>query len=170
MLVLLKAGAALSLLLMISIQFVYAGGPRYDSPEDSTLEGGQCWVDGYDAGFAGKYDQDRADECLEKAGDEYNWSWKSGCKDAGYMPDECADFKNNPVNLNHATLEEENRRTCYDDGYEDGEKGQAGSFDKERNFRCGEFGSTYENGFMAGCQIKDSRDVCKTVVEVERSF
>lgn len=87
------------------------------------------------------------------------------------MPDECADFRNNSTNnINHAALEEVNRRTCYDDGYEDGEKAQAGSFDRERNFRCGEFGSTYENGFMDGCQIKDSKNVCEIVVEVERSF
>lgn len=113
----------LALLVSIPIQFAYAGGPRYDSPDDTTLEGGQCWVDGYDAGFAGKYDEDRADECTEKGDDLYNSSWPHGCDDAGYMPDECADFRNNPTNnVNHAALEEVNRRTCYDDGYEDGEK------------------------------------------------
>lgn len=65
----------LALLVSIPIQFAYAGGPRYDSPDDTTLEGGQCWVDGYDAGFAGKYDEDRADECTEKGDDLYNSSW-----------------------------------------------------------------------------------------------
>ena len=34
--------------------------------DDSTNEGADCWVDGYDAGFAGKYDKDRADECANE--------------------------------------------------------------------------------------------------------
>jgi hypothetical protein len=30
-------------------------------------------------------------------------------------------FINNPVNLEHESLQEENRRQCYDDGFKDGE-------------------------------------------------
>ena len=29
----------------------------------------------------------------------YNSSWGYACKDAGYMPDECEGFKNNPVDI-----------------------------------------------------------------------
>ena len=46
-----------------------------------------------------------------------------------------------------------------DDGYKDGE--QEEKFDSERGYRCGEFGDPYEDGFMDGCQLKDSRDVCE---------
>ena len=117
----------------------FAGGPRLDSPDGATKEGADCWVDGYDAGFAGKYDKDRANECEKIGDDNYNASWKSGCKDAGYMLDECASFKDNPVDVeNPKSLEEENRRICYDDGYEAGEKNV---YDREREFRCSEFAS-----------------------------
>jgi hypothetical protein len=33
------------------------------------------------------------------ADDEYNSAWKYGCKDAGYMPNECQYFKNHPDDL-----------------------------------------------------------------------
>ena len=50
----------------------FAGGPRLDSSDGGTAEDAQCWVDGYDAGFAGKYDKGRADECINEEYDEYN--------------------------------------------------------------------------------------------------
>jgi len=40
--------------------------------------------DGCDAGFAGKYDKDRAQEYKDIPGDQYNASWGYGCKGAGY--------------------------------------------------------------------------------------
>ncbi len=43
------------------------------------------------------------------------------CKNAGYMSDVCDDFKNSPVDLEHTSLQEENRGNCNDDGFEDGE-------------------------------------------------
>ena len=86
-----------------AISNVYAGGPRLDYPSDSTSEGADCWVDGYDAGFAGKYDKARADRCAQE-NDEYNRSWGYACRDAGYMPDQCEGFKNNPSNLQHAQV------------------------------------------------------------------
>ena len=85
---------------------VYASGPRLDWPEDSTDEGKDCWVEGYDAGFAGKYDKARADRCAQE-NDEYNRSWGYACRDGGYMPDECESFKNNPSNLQHQLLQRE---------------------------------------------------------------
>jgi hypothetical protein len=47
------------MILTMSTASVFAGGPRLDYPEDATEEGADCWVDGYDAGFAGKYDKNR---------------------------------------------------------------------------------------------------------------
>ena len=67
-----------------SIAAAFAGGPRLDYPDDSTNEGADCWVDGYDAGFAGKYDKDRADECANEGDDEYNSSWNYNCKDGAH--------------------------------------------------------------------------------------
>lgn len=58
-----EAPAALVITLAIPTSIVSAGGPKLDWPEDSTSEGKDCWVDGYDAGFAVKYDKDRADRC-----------------------------------------------------------------------------------------------------------
>jgi len=39
-------------ILLLTVQNVYAGGPRHDSPEETIREGGNCYVDGYDAGVA----------------------------------------------------------------------------------------------------------------------
>lgn len=141
----------------------YAGGPRLDYPDDATEEGASCWVNGYDAGFAGKYDKNRADECKENGEDNYNGSWSYACKDAGYMIDECESFKNSPVDtVNPNSLEEENRRTCYDDGYEDGKNS---AYDNEREFRCSEFGSPYREGFMAACQFGNTYNFCNSLTE-----
>ena len=56
---------------------VYATGIRYDWPDDATGEEADCHVDGYDSGFAGKYDKDRAKECIEHD-DYYNKLWAHG--------------------------------------------------------------------------------------------
>ena len=56
----------------------------------------ECWVDGYDAGFAGVYDKDRANECNNILGDQYNRSWPYGCIDSGLTEGECNDIKNDP--------------------------------------------------------------------------
>lgn len=139
---------------------VYAGGPRLDYPDNATKEGSDCWINGYDAGFAGKYDKNRADECKVNGEDNYNGSWGYACKDAGYMIDECESFKNNPVDtVNPNSLEEENRRTCYDDGYEDG---GTDAYDRERESRCSEFGDPYNDGFMAACQFGNTFESCNS--------
>jgi hypothetical protein len=127
---------------------VYAGGPRLDSPDGSTKEGANCWVDGYDAGFAGKYDKDRADGCLEKENDEYNYAWIYGCDDAGYLPSECDDFRNNPVQFASYRLPHENTIWCWSSGYWDG---LTPAFDRDKDIGCREYGSLYDNGFMEGC-------------------
>jgi hypothetical protein len=47
------------LVVLTTTTSAYAGGPRLDWPEDSSDEGKDCWVEGYDAGFAQKYDKER---------------------------------------------------------------------------------------------------------------
>ncbi len=156
--------AIISLSMVGAISNVYAGGPRLDYPSDSTSEGADCWVDGYDAGFAGKYDKARADRCAQE-NDEYNRSWGYACRDAGYMPDQCEGFKNIPSNLQHAQLQEENRRNCYDDGFEDGNSSLA--FNKDRDHGCSEYNSAYRYGFRAGCEsVEGNReDTCELIIE-----
>ena len=78
--------------MVATISNVYAGGPRLDYPDDATDEGADCWVDGYDAGFAGKYDKARADRCSLKK--MMNITDLGLClRDGGYMPDECEEFQ-----------------------------------------------------------------------------
>ena len=85
-------------IILATIANVYAGEPRLDWPEDSSNEGKDCWVEGYDSGFAGKYDKEKADRYAQE-NDEYNRSWGYACRDAGFTENECNDFKNNPVDL-----------------------------------------------------------------------
>ncbi|MGB8643239.1 MAG: hypothetical protein WCD28_13235, partial [Nitrososphaeraceae archaeon] len=77
-------GIIIVTLMMSGIASAFAGSPRLDSPEDSTYEGGACWVDGYDFGFAGKYDKNRADECQTEENDEYNEAWIYAFEYSGY--------------------------------------------------------------------------------------
>jgi len=152
--------------LMLLVPNVYAGGPRNDPDEryDHIPGAAECWVDGYDAGFAGKYDKDRAQECANIPGNQYNASWGYGCEGAGYMPDECDDFKKGNDNVNHESLQEENRRNCYDDGYEDGRNNP---FDHDRDSGCSDYSSSYYNGFLAGCESVEgnTREICETFTD-----
>ena len=140
----------------MSTASVFASGPRLDYPSDGdgTQEENDCWVNGYDSGFAGKYDSDRAKECLEEGGDQYNKSWDIGCRDGGFNESQCADFINNPVEIeDYGALKGENDRTCYDAGREDGEAGRP--FNKERDDGCYEFddiSNGYEGGYQGGCE------------------
>jgi hypothetical protein len=80
----------------------FAGGHRLDSSDGGTAKDAQCWVDGYDAGFAQKYDKGRANECEDIPGDQYNASWQYGCVDSGLTEAGCNDMKDNPQNIeNH---------------------------------------------------------------------
>ena len=155
------------LVVLTTTASAYAGGPRLDYPDGATKEGADCWVNGYDAGFAGKFDKNRADECKVNGEDNYNGSWSYGCKDAGYMIDECERFKNIPVDtVNPNSLDEENRRTCYDDGYEDG---GTGAYDRERESRCSEFGDPYNDGFMAACQFDNTFEFCNSAYGIAQT-
>ena len=82
----------------ITISNVNAGGPRldYDERYEDVPGAPECWVDGYDAGFAGEYDRNRADECKDIPGDQYNRSWQYGCKDGGLTEGECDMIKSDP--------------------------------------------------------------------------
>ena len=79
---------------------------------------------------------------------QYNRSWAYGCIDLGLTEGECNDIMNDPDdNVNHESLQEQNRRNCYDDGFEDGKI--SNSFNKDRDSARSEYGSAYESGFSA---------------------
>jgi hypothetical protein len=152
----------------ITISYVNAGGPRldYDERYEDIPGAPECWVDGYDAGFAGDYDRNRADECKDIPGDQYNRSWPYGCKDGGLTEGECNEIKSDPDdNINHESLQEENRRNCYDDGYEDGKN--SNSFNNDRDSGCSEYSNSYQTGFKAGCQSVEGNtaDTCELTIK-----
>ena len=93
---------------------VYAGGPRldWDQRYEDIPGAPECWVEGYDAGFAQKYDKDRADECADIPGDQYNASWGYGCIDSGLAEADCNDIKDNPQDIeNHEALQTKSSKT-----------------------------------------------------------
>jgi hypothetical protein len=141
--------AATTVTVLLVIPPVYASGPRldYDQTYEDVPGAPQCWVDGYDAGFSQQYDKKRADEC-DVPGDQYNASWKYGCRDSGLTKIDCDQIKDNPQVLEHPALQEENRRNCYDDGYEDGSNNN--SFNKDRAKGCSEYSGSYRLGFSGG--------------------
>ena len=74
---------SLIVLLIIPAANVYTGGTRSDSDERYNQIPGahECWIDGYDAGFFGKYDEDRANECNEIPGQSKDPEQKKhGCE------------------------------------------------------------------------------------------
>ena len=147
----------------------FAGGPRLDSPEDSTIEGANCWVDGYDAGFAGKYDKARADQCANEEDDEYNSSWDGSCVDGGRTESECNDIMNNPVDIeNHEALQQENGSSCLYDGRNDGEADKP--YDKDRASGCSEYGGQYRDGYQSACQMDTTESSCELLIEGEEGY
>lgn len=79
-------------LVMNSISNAFASSVRHDSGDDSTQEEHNCWINGYDSGFTGKYDSDRARECKEHS-DNYNQMWAEGCGNAVLTAEECGDLQ-----------------------------------------------------------------------------
>jgi len=142
-------------LIISSVSNVSATGIRGDSAEGATEEEHLCWVNGYDSGFAGKYDKDRALECIEY-GDSYNFTWAKGCEDSLRTEEECGELTNNPVELEeegYSKLKAENDSICYNAGKEDGEADKP--FNKEKDQGCYEFndvGGGYEGGYQLGCE------------------
>src|SRR5919106_3067858 len=159
-------------LLLATIPNVSAGGPRLDYYSDSTKEGAACWVDGYDSGFAGKYDRQRADECSNEKYDEYKVLWDYACRDGGHTENECNGFKNNPVEIeDYEELVHENSRACYDDGREDGEANK--TYNRDRAGECSEFSRNnlgYRNGYQFGCETHTTENSCKLLIEGEENF
>lgn len=152
-----------------SIGAALAGGPRLDSFDDSTREGANCWVDGYDAGFAGKYDKGRADECANEKYDEYNASWDGACENAGYVLDECEGFKNNPVDIeDHEALQDENKQSCRNDGQNDGEADNP--YDRDRANGCSEYGGMYRDGYQFACQRDSTESSCELLIRGHQSY
>ena len=78
----------------------FASGIRGDSDEYATVEESRCWVNGYDSGFAGKYDKTKHDECLENStNDYYDQTWDIGCEDSTRTEKQCEELKNKPVKI-----------------------------------------------------------------------
>jgi hypothetical protein len=117
---------------------------------------------GYDSGFAGKYDKDRADECQNEEDDEYNEAWNHSCEDGGYTEAECNGFKNNLVEIeDYDVLKNENDITCNEAGREDG---KVGVFNEERNNGCMEYGD-YKEQFQLTCENNSTESSCELLYE-----
>ena len=150
---------------------VFATGIRGDSAEGATVEEHLCWVNGYDSGFAGKYDSDRAKECIEYD-DQYNFTWAIGCEDSTRSEKECGELINNPVEIeDYEALKGKNDFTCHDAGREDGKAGKP--FNKERDDGCYEFndiGDGYEGGYQWGCETHTTPSSCELLYEDKRNY
>jgi hypothetical protein len=150
---------------------VSATGIRHDWLDDATAEDADCWINGYDSGFAGKYDKDRAKECIEHD-DNYNKTWAHGCEDSLRTEEECGELINNPVEIeDYEALKGENDRTCYDAGQEDGAAGKP--FNEERDDGCYEFegiSGGYTGGYQFGCEIHTTESTCELMYEEKEYY
>jgi hypothetical protein len=156
---------------LLLVPNVYASGIRHDSGDDTTDEEHGCWIDGYDSGFAGKYDKDRARECVDHD-DNYNKLWAYGCEDSLRTEEECGELINNPVEIeDFEILKGENDYTCYSAGREDGEAGKP--FNEERDDGCYEFNDNsggYEGGYQSGCETHTTRASCELLYEEKQYY
>ncbi|MGH9950508.1 MAG: hypothetical protein ACRD5J_02700 [Nitrososphaeraceae archaeon] len=164
-------GAIIAILFTIPISNVSASGIRHDSGDDATAEESHCWIDGYDSGFAGKYDSDRALECIEHS-DNYDDMWAFGCEDAFRTEAECGDLMNNPVEIeDFEALEAENDRICHDAGVDDGKAGEP--VNEDRRNGCSEFdgiGGGYRGGYQFGCETHTTQASCELVISGEETY
>ncbi|MGH9990396.1 MAG: hypothetical protein ACREAS_08170, partial [Nitrososphaera sp.] len=162
-------------LLISSVSSVFAGGPRLDYPEDGDApqESNDCWREGYDSGFAGKFDRDRNDECQEEDEDNYyNFGWAVGCEDGhhnttrtetGRTVRKCIVIMNNPVEIeDFGALTQEINTECRLDGEQDYKDDKP--FHKERSSACGEFGSNYRDGYESKCQQNYTESHCTILI------
>jgi hypothetical protein len=153
-------------IITIGIPNVYATGVRHDSGDDATPEETECWINGYDSGFAGKYDKDRAKDCIDHS-DNYNQMWAMGCEDSTRTEAECGNLINNPVEIDDfEALKSENDRTCYDAGQEDGKADRP--FNEDREDGCYEFegiGDGYTGGYQFGCETHSTESSCELKYE-----
>jgi hypothetical protein len=150
---------------------VSATGIRHDWLDDATAEDADCWINSYDSGFAGKYDKDRAKECIEHD-DNYNKTWAHGCKDSLRTEEECGELINNPVEIeDYEALKGENDRTCYDAGQEDGAAGKP--FNEERDDGCYEFEGIsrgYTGGYHFGSETHTTESTCELLYEDKSNY
>ena len=163
-------GLIIPVLMLTAIPNVSATGIRSDSGDDVTIGESICWVNGYDSGFAGKYDKDRAKECVE-LGDTYNKMWYMGCEDSTRTDQECDELINNPVEIKHfRALKGENDRTCCNAGVEDGRAGLP--FNEEREDGCYEFDGAggYTGGYQWGCEVHDTESTCELKYEEKQYY
>ena len=137
---------------------VYASGHRGDSPGDSTPEGARCWVDGYDPEFSGKYDKEPIN-VLRKM---MNITDLGAMLDSGLTKIDCDEIKQNPVNLEHKSLKEENTSGCFNDGLEDGKAHRP--FNKDRSSACSEYGS------QTGCESDSTEESCELAIQGIESY
>jgi hypothetical protein len=160
---------AIPILLLAAVPNVSATGIRHDSGDDATDEEHGCHIDGYDSGFAGKYDKDRARECIDHD-DNYNKLWAYGCEDS--LRTECGELINDPVEIeDYEALKGENDRTCYDAGIEDGKAGLP--FNKDRDSGCYEFNDIsggYEGGYQWGCETHTTESSCELKYEDKNNY
>jgi hypothetical protein len=163
---------------------VSASGPRGDSPEDgdASQEEDACWINGYDSGFAGKFDKGRNDECQdvnEEGENYYIFAWAVGCEDGqhngtnravtGRSVWDCIKIMNNPVEIgDYEALEQEIISGCRTDGEQDFKEGNP--FHEERSSACGEFGQPYRDGFEYSCQRNYTESHCTLLIEEEEYF
>ncbi|MGH9979137.1 MAG: hypothetical protein ACRD8Z_25390 [Nitrososphaeraceae archaeon] len=127
-------------------------------------------LDGYDSGFAGKYDKDRALGYIEHS-DNYNQMWAMGREDSLRTEEECGELIKNPVEIEDFELELENSRTCYDVGIADGEANKP--FNENRANGCSEFdgiGDGYEGAYQLGCETHTTQASCELLVREEESY
>jgi hypothetical protein len=156
---------AIPILLLAAVPSVYASGPRFDSPEYGTEDQIACYREGWEQGFAGIYDNERASECYETGLDWYNKIWTDACTQTR-SDDKCDDIRNDPVNVQESDEElgEQNRRYCYDLGYEDG---QNNPFNQDLSAGCEDYSGMYYQGFIAGCiAIDNTKEVCESATDV----
>lgn len=174
-------GTIVITLLINSASNVFAGGPRGDGPEDSTPEADACWINGYDSGFAGKFDKDRNDECQnegEEGENYYTFAWAIGCEDGDHNTTrtttgrsvwECVKIMNNPVEIDdYEPLIQEIISNCRLDGEHDFKEGEP--FDKERSFGCNEFGRHYEEAYKSICLQNNTEGHCMILIREEKNY
>jgi hypothetical protein len=155
-----------TVLLIITPTTAFATGLRGDPGDDATDERADCFINGYDSGFAGKYDSDRAKECIEHK-DQYNQMWDTGCEDSLRTETECAELINNPVQIeDYEPFYGQNLAFCYRAATEDGRNG---TFNEEREDGCYEFGD-YEQQFQVVCKTHTTPSECELKYEDKKFY
>jgi hypothetical protein len=98
--------------------------------------------------------------------------WAFGCEDSLRPEEECGELINNPVEIeDYSKLKDENARTCYDAGQEDGRAGKP--FNADRNDGCYEFegiNGGYRGGYQRGCETHTTESSCELIYEDKNNY